>query len=822
MRALLKLGKTCISEDAGITLNRAEITGFDLDRLDRASSVSSSHKYLNQGKSGQYIFLYHAYSSTSSPVHVFALFTSKGPVRLHIVDSAQRRQAIPRLQPSYEELLKQRSNSLASCLSVQYPSTSEFTTTYHGNDVTALKAISRELGVMDSQSSMVVISSSKDQSYFDINVQQLSKFAVLSMPKTRSSHSLDAFPWQTNVAQKMFSRYLSMGPWLDRSIALADYYDVPVGHIEGDQPLLLADIEFARRLTEHDIVLWWSPGDRPDLGGVECDKRPTEELPRTEFLSPGSYSNVCLEVTVRNLAVNAVLHSVIVNELEGSGGATAFDSTRNLDEYAASDTQRDLTLGESHVSPQTFSILKSMVKAWLLDKIVGESKSPATIAVDHFWRWISSSTSNLYDPALHRFIHGLMRKTFIQMLAEFKRLGSHVVYADLSRILLVTSKPPGTAHAYATYINTAVTSHELFQHVFLQTTRFYDFLLFMDQANFAGVVCEDPLATEPPEQLSIEMCWNIQGFLPAAIQPDFKSAVRFFLIEFFKAVQKNKDPNRAPLRVLENGAPDATQHDAGKVEEREVCREFISRKLTRKLLKMLGNIVERHRDAVMDEAQMVQWEFPLLPGSHLTMTHAPLEWVKFVCTVLGLAKEYTIEVGLAKRTLLELIGVREFAADAAFQNPCESLVLANVPCRHCDRLRDFDFCRDPELLPSSLEVHPRWICEKCKGEYDRTMIEFALIEMVHNLERRFAQQDLRCTRCKQIQSDNLSRHCQCSGNYQLTTNKTELRRKLRTIVNVSIAHQLARLKVSYVLIICNMNVTITGFQEVAQTMLNSW
>lgn len=795
MRALLKLGKTCISPDTGITLNRAEITGFDLDRLDRASFASSSHKYLNQGKTGNYIFLYHAYSS-SAPVHVFALFPPKGPARLHIVDPAPRRQQIPRLPQTYEDLLNKRQESVSSCISVEYPSTCEFLTTYHGNDVTALKAISRELGVMDSQSAMIVISSSKDQSYFDMNIQQLYKFPVLSMPKTRSSHSLDAFPWQTSVAQKMLNRYLSMGSWLDRTIALADYYDVPVGHIEGDQPLLLADIEFARRLTEHDIVLWWSPGDRPDLGGIECDRRPTEELPKTEFLSPGCYSNVCLEVTVRNLAVNAVLHSVIVNELEGSGGATAFDSSHTLDEYAGNESQRDLTLGESHVSPQTFGILKSMVKTWLLDKIQGNFTSPATVAVDHFWRWISSTTSNLYDPSLHRFIHGLMRKTFIQMLAEFKRLGSHVVYADLSRILLVTSKPPGTAHAYATYINTAVTSHELFQHVYLRTERFYDFLLFMDQANFAGVVCEDPLAVEPPDELSIEMRWNIESFLPPAIQQDFRNAVRYFLVEFSRTMQKSKDSTRAPLRVLQNLAPEATQRDAGKVQELEACRDFISRKLTRKLLKMVGSVVEQHRDAVMDEEQLAQWEFPLLPGSHLNLTNAPLEFVKFVCAVLSLAKDYQIEVGLLKRTLLELIGVREFANEATFQNPCESLVLANVPCRHCDSLRDFDFCRDPELLPNNLEVNPRWYCETCGGEYDRTMIEFALVDMVYNLERRFTQQDLRCSRCKQIQSDNLSRHCQCSGNYQLTTNKAELRRKLRTIVNVSIAHNLARLKVS--------------------------
>lgn len=206
----------------------------------------------------------------------------------------------------------------------------------------------------------------------------------------------------------------------------------------------------------------------------------------------------------------------------------------------------------------------------------------------------------------------------------------------------------------------------------------------------------------------------------------------------------------------------------------------------------------------MDEQTLANWEFPILPGSHLHLTNPELELVKFVCAIFALSKEHQIEVGLLRRSVLDLIGVREFANVAIFHNPCEPLKLSNVPCRHCDALRDFDFCRDPELLPDNLEVNARWLCQDCGGEYDRTMIEFALIDMAFELERRFSQQDLRCGKCKQIRTDNVSRHCQCSGSYQLTINKADVRRKLRTIVNVSMVHNLARLR------------------ECAQTMLGSW
>jgi DNA polymerase epsilon subunit 1 len=796
VRGILKLGKTCIGEDSSMTLNRAQSIGFDLNQLDRAGASLSRLQYLDGGKAGKYIFLYHA-CSASAPLHVFALFLPNSNCKLHLVDPATRRQPIGRLADIYAELHQRRQNTYGPSIAMSYATSLEFSTTYHTNDATALRALSRELGLLEDMSYTVVISSSKEQSYFETLLPRLSKFPVLSMSKARAPHTLDVFPWQSHVAQKMLSRYLSLGPWLDRLISLADYYDVPVGHIDGDQPLFLSDISFARRLIQQDTILWWSPGERPDLGGIENDRGMMDDFPHTEFISPGCYSNVCLEVAVRNLAVNSVLHSVMVNELEGSGGATAFDSvSRTLDEYNNGEVQRDISLGESNVSAQTFGILKTMVKGWLLDKIQGNYESPATLAIDHFWRWISSSASHMYDSSIHRFVHSLMRKTFIQLLAEFKRLGSHVVYADFSRVLLSTSKPPGTAHAYATYITTAVLSNELFQHIYLSTERFYDFLLFMDQANMGGIICEDPLAIEAPEELSMEMRWNIGDFLPRPIQGDFSSVVQFFIVELFRIRQKTNQASRAPLRVLQNALPETTQRDAGKLKELETTREFIARRLTRKLLKVVGNIQERHRDSMMHEEQLADFEFPVLPGSHLHLTNPVLEFVKFICATFGLAREYQVEIGLLKRSLLELAGVKEFSNDATFRNPCEPLKLSNVPCCHCDGLRDFDFCRDPGLLPSNLSVSPRWLCSTCGGEYDRLVIELSLMAMLHGLECTFVQQDLTCSKCKQIQSDNVSRYCQCSGAYQFTLNKADVRRKLRTVVNVALVHNLGRLRVS--------------------------
>jgi len=793
LRAILKLGKTCSAEDPAMTLTRAQATGFDLEQLDRYAPSTSRQSYMGSGNK-KYIFLYHA-CSLNAPLHVFSVFLPGGSVNLHIVDPATRRQPIPRLQEQYMNQLRQFREHYSEPKSYAYPETLQISIAYHSNDVTALKAISRELGLVEDNSFTLVISSSKDDSYFDQYLPKMVKFPVLSMPKARAPHTLDIFPWQTHVASKLVTRYLTMGSWIDRLVALADYYDMPLGHVEGDLTLHCIDVNFARKLIQQDIVLWWSPGERPDLGGIENDTRPVEDFPETEFMNPGVYSNVCLEVTLRNLAVNSVLQSQLVNELEGSGGSTAFDLvSHTLDEYSKAKGQRDLTLAESQVSPLIFSILRSLLKVWLLDKIHSESESPATLAVDHFWRWASTSASGLYDPTIHRFIHSLMRKTFIQMVAEFKRLGSTIVYADFSNILLATSKLPGTAYAYATYITTAVTSNELFQHIYMNTERYYDFLIFMDRANMAAVYCEDPLATESSDKISLEMHWNIQQFLPPVVQEDFSSMIRYYLVELLKIKQKSNAITRKPLRLLEDNVDD-NQRDAAKASEFEGVADFISHRLTRKMLKTVGLVLEQYHNSMMDEELAKGFEFPTWPGGYLSFDNPPLEVIKSVCEVFTLAKAFEVEVRLMKRNLLELVGVREFASEAIFKNPCETLKLPNMPCSHCDALRDFDFCRDPDLTASSQNSTPRWYCSSCNGEYDRTAIEFMLIGVVHAIEANFGNQDLRCAKCKQIRSDNLSRHCQCSGSYVFTSSKADARRRLRTIANIAILYNLPRLKV---------------------------
>ena len=801
IRAILRLGNACIpSSGTFMTLNKAKEDGLDLDGLEHPNATADRPPYL-QDTQFKYLFLYHG-SSGSSSVHVFALFQPKGKARLHIVDPATRRQPLVRLSETYTSVLKhvQQRAGLKDSV-IDYQDQFEFDISYHKTEAAAQKAVSRDLGLIEFENYICVISSSKSQSWHQAAIPKLERFPVVMMTSSlRSTHALE-LNWQIEVVKKMCSRYLAAGPWLHELTQHAAYYNVPLGNIESDRALYFADIEFARRLVKEDMVLWWSSGSRPDLGGIEDDIKTTEDPTNPQLSVSGCYDNVCLSVQVRNLAINSVLQSSFVNEMEGAGGATAFDSTlHTLTDHMTGTAQAAASLGDSAVSPLTFTVVKSMVRMWLLDT-ARNPDSPSDLVVNHFWRWMTSICSQMYEPGLMRFVHGLMHKTFMQLLAEFKRLGSNVVSADFGNILLVTSKPPGTAYAYATYITSAITSHDLFKHIHLETDRFYDYLVFMDGANQAAVVCQNPHEVEPPSKsLAVTMAWNIESFLPPAIQQHFHDSVNYFMVSMYRIKRDNAESSRLPLQLLRNlsltqdaGGP----KDSSRNQEMDAVRAFFAQKLTRRMLRLVSQIQDDHKTAILNSAAPTEFAFPIQPGSHLTMTNPALEFIKFVTAIFALAKDYKTEIGILKRNMLDLVSVREFSDEAVFKNPCEPFILPMVVCPYCADMRDMDLCRDADLLPDPNATSRRsWQCAHCGYDYDRHEIDFALMAIIEKMEVSFTTQDLRCAKCKQIRVDNVSKHCHCSGEYRFVLSKQEFRRRLRTAVNVATVHNLPLLRVS--------------------------
>ena len=84
-----------------------------------------------------------------------------------------------------------------------------------------------------------------------------------------------------------------------------------------------------------------------------------------------------------------------------------------------------------------FRLLKTLVTNWFRD--VSATKNPfADTLLVHFYRWLCAQNSVLREPALHRVVHRLMKKLFLQLIAEFRALGADVIYADFNRIIIDT------------------------------------------------------------------------------------------------------------------------------------------------------------------------------------------------------------------------------------------------------------------------------------------------------------------------------------------------------------------------------------------------
>lgn len=464
------------------------------------------------------------------------------------------------------------------------------------------------------------------------------------------------------------------------------------------------------------MVLWWSAAPKPDLGGSEEDANTPEDLVSPQISTKGCYSSAVLEMEITDLAINSVLQSALVNEMEGSGaGSMAFDTaSHNLDEYAKGTANVSVMLGDAVLSTQTFGVLKSMVRTWFLDKARAQAKgpnpdSPPNLLVDQFWRWVTSSSSNMFEPALQRFLHSLMRKTFLQLLAEFKRLGTTIIYADYTRIFLLTSKPDaGSAFAFARYLLTAAKSQELFQRINFEVTHFWNYLAWMDIANYGGVkVTSDEAGSlaPPSTRFNISMDWNIQAFLPAPLQPVFESNVANFIHALYTAKRGPID-GRTPLRPIYNlnldtpGDVAASVSNPAKDKERAAAEKSITQNLTRKVLNDVANVKKKQSASLLDADLAESFQFPHLPGGRSDRTNPTLELVKAITEVFALAKDHSVEVGILKRNLLDLVAVREFSAEAAWKNPCESIVVPMVICERCNAIRDVDLCRDPERMPA--------------------------------------------------------------------------------------------------------------------------
>lgn len=779
VRALLNLGNSCTYDESqkGV-LGKGLEQGFDLSALRK---IPLTTPYLS-GATLDYLFLYHIVSGERQIVALFSTMHSEAHVQ--IFGNSKDAANLPGVDRVYLEQLARRlkaNNGQPWQNSIQYQEALKFKVEHASTKKKLYKALGdliKQLRPAESKAVMLVIQSPQRRALIQ-SVPSLNEFPIIPLRSDVSDSNLPPLGWQSFVAKRVVSHYLALGAWVSHLLELARYGDVPICNLERDDPRYLIDIAYARRLQKNNIVLWWSPSPNPDHGGHEKDDIlgvfETVEMPAIN--NAGSFSSVCVDIEVRNLAINTILTSSLINELEGSDSISLNPAAPGPDDNGDSNGM-NVIFADTAFATAGVTVLREMVRAWWTEACAGNNM--ADIMVQHLVRWVESRDSFLYDRALHYYVQMMSKKAFQQLMTDFRRVGSNVVYASANRLILQTSKlEVGNAYAYARYIVKAIKAKPLFSFLDLEVKEYWDYLLWYDEVNYGGKATTEAemeaqaVPGTEKKELGIVMHWQMGKFLPAVCRSIFDEWVIEF-VEMMHGIKHGSNnahdgngprPSQLPARKITDDTADGKDKKGPTV----LTKEF-----TKPLRKQIAQLLRRQNDAMLNaqlSAFAAEFEFPSLPGTVRPLTNPSLQLVKSIIAVFSLAKEISLEVRMLRKDLLAIFDVREFSKQGNFENPCGSVKFPQLVCAGCTLSRDLDLCKDEDIIPSAgasvSAAEVDWKCPHCGTAYDKLVLEEELVGRVYGLVTKYNTQDLKCGKCKTLRANEFMEHCGCSGTWEL-------------------------------------------------------
>lgn len=826
MRALIKLGCVCkVNKIFAKLFSGKDLDTFELDQLDFKTLAECSYlENVNVKK----MYLYHSSSDNRVVLAIFVPAAQKASVFL--VDVVRNNQ-MPNLSSLYQAERAARIEREGEDGYLQ-PENLTFDVRIDTDMRQAFRAIQRFLQNYKEEKrgpTMILVQSPWDLSHLISTIPGLKEFPLVCLPYNDSTSQHNVLNWQRHAARRMILHYLEVDTFYQTQLELAQYFHVPVGNVPSDPTLFAADLFFARHLQKHNHLLWMSPTDRPDLGGKEDDDNrlsiATDESGNIEVNNPGCYPTVCIELSIDCFAVNTVLQSSHINDFEGgSVVGVSFDSLpqaslEELVQGGPSATSGLTTYDEAALCSSAFRILKGMVHSWL-HEVSTYGNLYADAQLMHFYRWLASPTALMYDPALCRMVQRMMKKLYMQLIAEFKRLGSTIVFASLSKIIICTKKRSvSDAKAYVDFILNSIRKKDLFHSIEIKPESCWEYLMWMDQANHGGVRGRIPkeddetvegtvnpedsseeLIATPDNEPNVEMNWNMKKYLPtaASCQNYFQIVIASHIHAMYTHSLEERqriEPGNTPVKKRTSSQSQRVAETSATPSLVTFAQERISGELTQTLFSVTQKIqhtLSGDRSSNTDPSA----EFPVLPGSHLPLNNPALEFVKFICKVLSLDSNTQHQVNKLRRDLLRLLGVGEFSAEATFRDPCSSLVLPEVICLSCNSCRDLDLCRDPFITPAEGNKPACCRCAnlECGSEYDMDFLETRLIDMVQKQSVAFILQDLKCVKCRGVKATNMARYCTCAGNFAYTVSMNDFSDKLKTYRNVASHYKLTLLE----------------------------
>ncbi|XP_033149828.1 DNA polymerase epsilon catalytic subunit A [Drosophila busckii] len=617
---------------------------------------------------------------------------------------------------------------------------------------------------------------------------------LLEFPQAQIHISDDAsllggLDWQRQGARAVVRHFLNLQNVLDLMLDQCRYFHVPIGNMPPDTVLFGADLFFARLLQKHNFVLWWSNSTRPDLGGREADDSRLlaefEESISVVQNRAGYYGDVCVELALDSLAVSALLQSNRIQEMEGASSAITFDvmPQASLEEMIGTVPAATLpSYDETALCSAAFRVMRSMVNGWLREVSLNRNIF-SDFQIVHFYRWVRSSSALLYDPALRRSLNNLMRKMFLRIIAEFKRLGATIVYADFNRIILSSGKKSvSDALGYVDYIVQSLRNKEMFHSIQLSFEQCWSFMLWLDQSNFSGIRGKLPKGIDE----TVSAIASARLDTEAAEEEDDEDEAEHAAAELEDLVQQTEEPE-------DELALELNWTIGEQLPDENDCREKFEALLTL----FMQSLAERKNTelAIKDISHCAFDYVQKLHKNYGKGKPSPgLQLIRTLVKVLNVDKTLAEQTNELRRNMLRLVGIGEFSDLAEWTDPCDTYIINEVICKACNHCRDLDLCKDKQRAMK--DGIPVWLCAQCFVAYDNEEIEMRMLDVLQRKMMSYVLQDLRCVRCNEIKRENLAEFCSCAGNFAPLISGKEIETLLHTFSNVSKYHKMPLLQQS--------------------------
>ncbi|XP_076247642.1 DNA polymerase epsilon catalytic subunit 1 [Calliopsis andreniformis] len=798
-RAILQLGCICTVDPK---IARKMVDGADTFTLDQLEFKSIAvQPYLKNVHEINYIFLYHHWSSNHQRALWGLFLNASKRAHIFVLDTVSSNQ-MPNMNTMYTQerstVVSMHGENKLSAL----PESMQFVLRFETNFQQVCRILQAALTAYKNEAhgaTILVTQTALDKTALVTQMPLLNDFPLINTHVQDIENLYNTLEWQKVGSKIMIRHYFKSQQILELMTEQCRFFHAPIGNIPTDPTIFGADLFYARHLQKNNFVLWCSPTEKPDLGGSENDDNRLltdfEESSHCAANNPGTYSSVCIELELESLAVNTLLQYHHIHDIDGTSSFVAFNNqqTMSVQDMAKGDSMTTVipSYDETALCSSAFRALRSMVNAWLLDVSVYKNVF-ADYQIIHFYRWLRSTNALLYDPALRRTLHSYMKKLFIQLLAEFKTLGSIIIFANFNKIIVCTKKRTvSDALGYMEFVVQTIRNKEIFHSIEITFEQCWEYLIWLDVYNYAGVKGKLPKDTEENTETrdtldedaedddndtpEIIMKWSLMECLPkeAACQSSFNAVIAGYINAIYQFMSENEETNATvrPRRKSTSLSQSLTaQLGLGSLENTaEFAKKLISGDMSQKLFQIVQKIYKK-----IPETELTIKEYPNLDldGKESKRINPALELIKSVCKVLSLDKEVESEVYNLQTNMLRLIRIGSFSDVAEWKDPCISLILPEIICKACNHTRDIDLCKDNFCVME--ENRYMWKCPLCKMNYDNEEIEFLLIDALNRKSMGYMLQDLQCCKCKEIKRENMNELCSCSGNFKTLIPRSEI------------------------------------------------